>query len=480
MADSTVQFRRSKRVGLLKSFVALGIAALIFAPTSGNTQSVPQSQGEAAAAQVLRIDSNYRVGELAVPLNKSTLIRVDRSFTELSVGNPEIAQVIPLTRRSIYILGKKVGTTNLTISDGRGRIHAVVDLAVTYDIEGLKAKLYEIMPGEVIEVRPAGSKIVLTGQVSDAGKLQKAMEMATNYAGGAVTNMLTIGGSQQVMLQVRFAEVRRSALKELGISSSTKVTDGNNNYSFGTGSSSISSVANSFASAGASILTGKYDITLLVDALEQKGLVRTLAEPNIIALSGDTASFLAGGEFPIPVAQDSDEGSSTITVEFKPFGVGLSFTPTVIGSELINLEVQTEVSAIDPSVSVLTDNFRIPGLRVRRADTTVELLDGQGFAIAGLIQDDFSDGINQVPGLGNLPIIGALLRSSDFQRQQTELVIFITAHLVQPTTATALILPTDSTLPPSHIDFFLMGNLKGKKLTKGAGGIDGSYGYILP
>lgn len=477
MTDSTVQFRRSKRDRFLKPFVALGIAALIFTPTFGSAQSVPQGQGASAAAQVLRIDSNYRVGELAVPLNKSTLIRVDRSFTELSVGNPEIAQVIPLTRRSIYILGKRVGTTNLTISDGRGRIHAVVDLAVTYDIEGLKAKLYEIMPGEVIEVRPAGSKIVMTGQVSDAGKLQKATEMAANYAGGAVTNMLTIGGSQQVMLQVRFAEVRRSAMKDLGISTTLSHSDGNDTYNYRTGDGAS---IEAFASAAANIMTGQYQIGVVIDALEQKGLVRTLAEPNIIALSGDTASFLAGGEFPIPVSQDSDDGSNTLTVEFKQFGVGLGFTPTVLGGELINLEVKTEVSAIDPSVSVTTNSLRIPGLKVRRAETTVELLDGQGFAIAGLIQDDFSDGMRQIPGISNLPIIGSLLRSADFQRQQTELVIFITAHLVQPTTATALIMPTDTTLPPSHIDFFLMGNLEGKKLTSGAGGIDGSYGYILP
>ena len=243
----------------------------------------------------------------------------------------------------------------------------------------------------------------------------------------------------------------------------------------------------SFLSGALALSTGSFALTVDLDALEKKGLLKTLAEPNLIALSGDTASFLAGGEFPIPV--DQEDGRTTI--EFKPFGVSLSFTPTVIGKDLINLVVSPEVSAIDPTNVVIIQNSFIPGLITRRATTTVELRDGQSFAIAGLIQSDFTDTVNQVPGLGDVPIIGALARSSEFNREETELVIVVTPYLVKPAPAGALITPADNFVPPSDTDIFMFGKVEasaagvapkqsGQILSaRSGGGIDGRYGYIL-
>jgi pilus assembly protein CpaC len=225
-------------------------------------------------------------------------------------------------------------------------------------------------------------------------------------------------------------------------------------------------------------------VGVLLEALEQKGVVRTLAEPNLTALSGQEAKFLAGGEYPVPVSQEG----GTISVEYKPFGVELNFIPRVVNKKLINLELKAAVSAIDDTKSVATGNgFSIDAFTRRETSTTVELRDGESFAIAGLLKDDFRDTSSQVPWLGDLPVLGALFRSADYQRAQSELVIIITAHLVTTTRGEALVLPTDRVTPPTERDLFLFGNLTGEdahKLTGGAGEVakqdfSGSYGYVM-
>lgn len=454
-----------------RSLAAVGLAgaALALAPLLPG--------GEAWAQQPLRLDGQRHAGEFVVPVNKSQLLEVNREFAEVAVGNPEIADVVALTQSSVYVLGKQNGTTNLSFVDADGKMIAVLDIVVTHDIEALKAKLFELMPNERIEVRSAHGAVVLSGQVTNPGAVRQAMAVAEHYAPGNVTNMLTVGGSQQVLLNVRFAEVERSTFKQLGANVSLVGLDGNDVYSVAAGDGLS---AEGFAAAAAQVLTGSYQLDVLIDALERKGMVRTLSEPNIIALSGDTASFLAGGEFPIPVAQAESNGASTITVEFKPFGVGLDFTPTVIGRETVNLELATEVSTIDPSVSVVTSGLTIPGLKVRRASTTVELKDGQSFAIAGLIQDDFEDTVRQLPGIGDIPVIGALLRSSGYRRNQTELVVFITVRLVEPASAADIQDPTQTALPPTEFELFLLGRTEGRAQVANAAGISGTYGYILP
>lgn len=468
------------------------------------------------------VDSKH-AGEVVVPINKSQILQVDVPFKEVLVGNPEIADVLPLTDRSIYILGKSLGSTNLTIYGNNKQLIAVADLVISLDVDGLKARLYEILPGETVEVRPANNSVILTGSVSSAIKINRILAIAEQYAPEHVTNLLSVKGSQQVMLEVRFSEVARSASKALGLNTSIA----GNKFHIVTGDSLKSSLATNLTTNSVSVpifpgglsLTGQIpsstftsgllgftpgsiSLDFLFDALEEKGVVKTLAEPNLIAMSGDTASFLAGGEFPVPVVQSSRAGgagaggqgaggTAAITIQFKEFGVALAFTPTVLDNGLINLVVSPEVSRLDFANAVFVSGFRIPALTTRRATTTVELRDGQSFAIAGLIQNEFQDAVRQFPGLGDLPIIGALLRSSDFQRNESELVIIVTPHLVKPAPAGSLATPDENFIPPSDGELFFLGateagqnplmrTLGNDQLSRrGAGGIDGDYGHIV-
>ena len=486
-------------------FVALAvIAAASYSPEA-------RAQVRAQSTIAVELQSGKHGGEFLVPINKSQILRVDVPFTDLLVGNEEIADVLPLTNRTIYVLGKSLGSTSLSIYGPGKRLIAIVDLMVTYDVQGLKSRLFDLFPEEEIEVRGVNDSVILSGTVSSPEKLTQALAVSDRYAPGRVTNLLSVNGSQQVLLAVRFVEMKRTLVKEFGLNTRL-LFDAGNKLAVGASSGAIakadsiltvdpvnqlinspSAVApvTSFLAGALGLSTGNFAMTLDLDALEKKGLLKTLAEPNLIALSGDTASFLAGGEFPIPV--DQEDGRTTI--EFKPFGVSLSFTPTVIGKDLINLVVSPEVSAIDLTTAVLIGtgpgSFSVPGLTTRRATTTVELRDGQSFAIAGLIQSDFTDTVNQVPGLGDVPIIGALARSSEFNRQETELVIIVTPYLVKPAPAGALITPADNFVPPSDTDIFMFGRVEasasgippkpsGQILgAQSGGGIDGRYGYIL-
>ena len=443
--------------------------------------------------------------EVALAVNKSKIITPNRQFTELSVGNPLVADVAALSRSQFYILGKAVGSTNVIVTDQGGGVIQVFDVNVGHDVDGLKRKIYDIAPNDKVEVRAANDAIILSGSVGDASRAAAIASIAERYSPGKVTNMIGVTGSQQVMLEVRFAEVQRSALKDIG--ANVKIQDigsadgalGNPFLAPGPNQVGIPGFADTlrpgmagggtldginplaYAALGGTILAGDFAFTAMLDLLEEKGLIRTLAEPNLVALSGDTAKFLAGGEFPIPMAQAQTAGLGTaITVEYKEFGVGLSFTPTVTSKDAINLELSAEVSALDPSASVTLSSLTIPGLRVRRANTTVELRDGQSFAIGGLIADDLTSTVRQIPGLASLPIIGALARSEAFERRQTELVVIITARLVQPTSRDKLAAPTDYAVPPSETDFFLFGKAEGVKPSGRTGGIDGPYGYQQP
>jgi pilus assembly protein CpaC len=454
--------------------------------------------GAAAQAQVA-VDNlgaeTIHAGEFVVPINKSQVLKVDQPFSELLIGNPEIADVVALTNQTVYVLGKQLGTTNLTIYGAKRKLLAVLDLVVSYDVESLKAKLHDVLPGEAIEVRTVSGGILLSGKVSNETSLSESLAIAEQYAPKAVTNALSVQGSQQVMLQVKFAEVSRNVVRELGIGHDLAVA-GDIGFNLITSSALPLALGTApFGVASVSASTNNVDLATTFQTLEQNGLVRTLAEPNLIALSGDTANFLAGGEFPIPVAQDDD----TITIEFKEFGVGLSFTPTVIGTDLINLVVAPEVSRIDPTVSITTGGvggIEIPGLSTRRAKTTIELRDGQSFAIAGLLQENYQNAISGLPWLSDIPILGLLFRSTGFQRNETELVILVTPRLVKPAQSMAeLSTPVDRLVLPSDSDLFLFGRTEGEgsgaapsavsstpgagdTLSQGQGGFAGSYGYI--
>lgn len=450
----------------------------------------------AVSADNLRIVKSGTSTRLHVPLNRAIVVESDTPFAELSIANPGIADLSSLSDRTIYVLGKSPGTTTLTLFDAAGRLITNVEVQVTPDLSEFKERLRQILPGERIEVRSANDGIVLSGIVSSVQRLQRALELAERYAPERVSNLMSVGGIQQVMLKVRFAEMQRSVSKSLsssltlggGIGSNVGLKGGSGTLV--SDSTSTSALAGSLPAtnenAGAILFgfnAGSTQVGILLEALEQKGVVRFLAEPNLVALSGQEAKFLAGGEYPVPVAQDND----TTTVEFKPFGVELSFIPRVVDKDLINLELKAAVSAIDPNNGITLDGFQIAAFSRRETSTTVEIRDGESFAIAGLLQDDFTDSSSQLPWIGDVPILGALFRSANYQRRQTELVIIISAHLVTPTRGEALALPTDRIRPPTEKDLFLRGRTAAGTRTpqKGAAGevakqdFTGSYGYVL-
>ncbi len=421
--------------------------------------------------------------DLNVSMNRAVVVESDTPFAELSIANPAIADFSTLSDRTIYVLGKTPGRTTLTLLDETGRLITNVEVHVTPDVSEFKERLRQILPGEKIEVRSANDGIVLSGSVSSMARQQRALDLAERYAPERVSNLMVVSGQQQVMLKVRFAEMQRNVAKSLG--ASTLLTNNSGDVTFGVDSGAFSPTRGllngAMGSLGIGIDFGSTELTVLLEALEEKGVVRTLAEPNLTALSGQEAKFLAGGEVPIPVNQDED----TITVEFKPFGVELNFVPRVVDAGVINLEMAAAVSSIDNTNSVNTGGIELPAFRRRDTSTTVSLRDGQSFAIAGLLQDDFRDNNAQVPWLGDIPVLGALFRSADYQRSQTELVIIVTAHLVSPTSGEAFALPTDRVKLPTEKDLFLNGRVA--KDARGSGAVgevakqdfSGSYGYVM-
>ena len=458
----------------------LGVAVM-FGPVA--------EQAMAENIQVIRKGANR---DLSIPMNRAVVIESDVPFAELSIANPAIADFSTLSDRTVYVLGKAPGRTTLTLLDATGRLITNVEVHVSPDISEFKERLQQILPGEKIEVRSANDGIVLSGTVTSASRMDRALELAQRYAPERVSNLLSVSGKQQVMLKVRFAEMQRSVSKQL--STSVGIQDisgaslgtigetgtflqGNNSIN----SSNIETQDGIVGALGFAFDIGSVEVGILLEALENKGMVRTLAEPNLTALSGQEAKFLAGGEYPIPVSQEN----GTTTVEFKPFGVEMNFVPRVLDDEAINLELGAAVSSLDPSNGITTDGLSVSAFRRRDTSTTVVLRDGQSFAIAGLLQDDFRDNTGQVPWLGDIPVLGTLFRSADYLRAQTELVIIVTAHLVTPTDGDAYVLPTDRVKLPTEKDLFLNGRVARDAKPSGPEGevaqqdFNGSYGYVM-
>lgn len=446
----------------------------------------------AAHAETLKIVNGSATSALTVPMNRAVVVESDQPFAELSIANPGIADISTLSDRSIYVLGKAPGRTTLTLLAPDGKLITNVDVQVSLDVAEFKERLQQILPGENIEVRTANDGIVLSGTVSSTAKLDRALDLAGRYAPDRVSNLMVVGGTQQVMLKVRFAEMQRSVTKRLQSSLSMHSVPGSrNNLAVGTGANKNGALSVANGGLGATSQTGSFGVGftagsiqfgVLLEALETKGLVRTLSEPNLTALSGQEAAFLAGGEYPIPVRNDND----SVTVEYKPFGVELTFRPVVVDDDIINLEINAAVSSLDTTVQTsVGTGITLNAFKRREAQTTVEMRDGQSFAIAGLLQDDFTDSNGQIPWLGDVPVLGALFRSADFQRNQSELVIIITPHLVSPTSGEALALPTDRVKAPTEAELFLFGKTAAGGTSKGAVGevakqdYSGSYGYVM-
>jgi pilus assembly protein CpaC len=467
----------------------------IKAAVAGLALSLSAVAPTVASAETLTILTGEASSPLRISMNRAAVVESDEPFTEVSIANPGIADISTLSDRTIYILGKEPGRTSMTLLGADGRLITNVEVHVTPDLAEFKERLTQILPGENIEVRTANNGIVLSGTVSSIARLDRALDLAARYAGDRVSNLMMVGGTQQVMLKVRFAEMQRSVSKALSSSLSLggNLLDGeltttggvNGTTSQGAITSALAGTLPGSTESNGAVLfgfgVGSVDVGILIEALESRGVARSLAEPNLTALSGQEAKFLAGGEYPVPVLNDGD-----VSVEFKPFGVELNFIPRVVDGDVINLEMSAAVSSLDASNGIVLDGFAISAFRRRETSTTVEMRDGESFAIAGLLSDDFTDLSGQVPWVGDIPVLGALFRSAEYERRQTELVIIVTPHLVSPTRGEALALPTDRVRPPTEQDLFLFGRVaRNDAPTSGGAGevarqdFSGSYGYVL-
>lgn len=407
------------------------------------------------------VDHNGAGDRTATSVTKddSIVMRTSSAFKEIRVANADIADIVVLTDKSFQVLGKTAGKTNVMLYDKTNKLVDIVNIKVGFDLLGLKQALYETFPLEKVNVRSMAGGVYLSGKVTNADVATQVVKIAQAYAPEQVTNGLSVRDSHQVMLEVRFVEASRDATKELGVGLLVQQAG---EFAFQTSGGIVSGISPSITGQ----LLGSHNGVSLdarIDALEENGIIRTLAEPNLVAMSGETASFLAGGEFPIPVPG----AFGNVTIEFREFGIGLAFTPTVLDDGIINLKVAPEVSQLDTNNSVRISGVEVPSLRVRRADTTVELRNDQSFAIAGLLQNTTNNSKVQTPWLGDVPILGTLFRSSRFQKSETELMIIVTPRLVQPVSdISKLRTPIDGLRTPSDIEEFLGGMIEGRPVQR--------------
>lgn len=478
-----------------------------------------------------------------VALNKSRVMEFPSPVKILSIGNPEVADVVVVRANQIYVLGKSLGTTNVVLWDKDEKVQGTLNIQVTHDLQALKANLHELLPEENIQVRSANGTIILGGEVTNAGRMDAALRLAGSFAGPGdndgpppILNLMQVGGAQQVMLEVKVAEVSRSLIKRLdiqfdfiNIDSDLKFggVNGGANFPdalFEPGSTRIPAIGGSRTPIGPMIdefapiphtienigIFGSYQkedylLNLVLDAGNREGVAKILAEPNLTTLTGEEAKFLAGGEFPIPVPQQNGQ----VTIEYKEFGVSLGFLPVVLDSGVINLQVNVAVSDLTNSNSLVTGmgdqasrQLYVPALIKRSASSTLELGNGQTIAIAGMLNESLRQNLEKFPGLGDIPILGQLFRSQEYMKEQTELVIFVTPRLARPITPEQIRLPTGSFVAPSDWEFYLLGRYHGKEepaaeaepepastgspinpverlFNRGDGGTEGRFGHDL-
>jgi pilus assembly protein CpaC len=492
-------------VGLACSLAA---AAQTPAPPAVTPQAIEQSPMLAGGGNI----------DLAVPLFQSRVVRVVAPTTRMSVANPDVADIVVISPTELYVLGKDLGTTNVLLWGHEGRLIGSINVEVQHDLDSLKRKFAELLPGQAIEVRAAQRSIVLSGRVADAETMNAATRIAGTYLAqvqtskqaeqfqqgtnsrredktvGEVINLLQVGGAQQVMLEVKVAEISRTELRRMDAQFNT-IAQGLGHWNVGgvnggatfpdalfgtsqlrapvfTNAAPYGPVVDEFAPSGmaiqnqglfASFLDKTMLFNLALDVAKEKGLARILAEPTLTTLSGQEAEFLSGGEFPIPVPQNNN----TVTITFKEFGIAVKFLPVVLNSGHINLKLNVSVSELESGNTVSlgvagsASSFIIPSLSRRSASGVVELSDGQTIGLAGLLHETTRSLVTKFPGLGDIPVLGALFRSQSYQKGETELVILVTPRLAQPLPRGKVRLPTDSYVEPSDLDFYLRGQQEG-------------------
>lgn len=435
--------------------------------------------------------SGHTARTITIPHNKSVIVELPVDAADILVTNPEVVDAIVRTPRRTYLMGKAVGQTNAFFFDSRGRQLLDLEIRVERDLGPLNDLYSELLPSSRIDVNAINDNLVLTGFVPNAVAADQARDLAGRFVGNpdAILNMLNIEANEQVQLRVRIVEMQRTLARQLGVDLAAAFSG--DNVSFSPLTSNPFSVAgtamgglgfpfgeSTFNWTGNGTPADSVDVSLR--AFERNGLIHTLAEPNLTAISGESASFLAGGEFPVATGRDS-EGNSTI--EFKPFGVGLGFTPVVLDEGRISLHISTEVSDLSTEGALqVGENASIPGLSVRRAETTVELPSGGSLVMAGLLRDSTRHNMDGVPWVMDAPVLGALFRSEDYQNSETELVIIVTPYLVEPTAMSELATPDLGYVPANPVDSTLLGRLNATyAVGEGAEGrrLQGPVGYIV-
>jgi pilus assembly protein CpaC len=465
----------------------LVLAALFTAgwtmPAVAQTSSVPRQRIEQLATRPVTLG-----------VGKSLPIELPRDARDVIVANPAIANAVVRSARRVFLIGVAVGQTNVFFLDAEGKQIAGYDIEVGRDLGALRQALRSLLPGSSLEVRAVNDAVMISGQVATPLEMQQAVEVASRLVGDEkkVVNAIAIRGRDQVHLKVTVAEIQRTAIKQLGVnlqafdptSSLTGATGNLGNaggFVYGLLTQGRFNV-NNIEPANAGVFgtrVGNNVFTSTVRAFEETGMARTLAEPTLTAISGEQAKFLAGGEFPIPAGRDNQ---GNISLEFKPFGVGLAFTPVVLSEGRISLRVGVEVSELSNDFSLRLQSLTVPGLKTRRADTTVELPSGGSIVMAGLLQEQSRQAVNGLPGMLSIPVLGALFRSRDYQRGETELVVIVTPYIVRPVSANQLARPDDNYRDASDPVSVLIGRLNRIYGTAGApppnGRFNGPVGFI--
>jgi pilus assembly protein CpaC len=420
-----------------------------------------------AGSKVYQLTDTAQVRNISIVMHNTDVLQFDEIIGSYAVGDPEVADILPIRGREAYIQGKKLGTTNLTVMSADGTRRAVFNIEVMLNVRGVLKTIKRAVPDADIEISTSNGRIILAGNVPDASSAGRILEITSKFVDrpDEVVNAMTITDAQQVMLEVRFLEVTRALGKEMGakwLARSSNLSGASGGSDLGGGVldpvKMLEGSSSSFASVLAQFTAGSFNIDVAIQALEAKGVTRRLAEPNLVALSGQQATFLAGGEIPYGVSQG--DNAST---QFKRYGVQLTFTPTVLRNDVINLKLVPEFSQPDLSGDVNSGQSGPPALLTRRAETMVELRDGQTFVIAGLLDGFNQRNVDQIPGIGDVPVLGILFRSAAFKKRETELIIVVTPRIIKPLIpGSPIVSPLDTMKSSSETDLFLKGQLETK------------------
>jgi len=459
----------------MKQFLKkIAVAAVLSGALTGQFASGVLAEGNFPSQVHVAAGERASGRILNVGIGRSVVINLAEDAADVLVSNPEIADAVLRTPRRIFVIGNTAGQSRLVLFSRSGRELASFDVRVEKDTSDLTRIIRKLIPGSNISAESVNGSVVLSGSAKSTLEAQQAADIAAKFEGkengSQVINLISVEGKDQVHLKVTVAEVERSIIKQLGVRFQGTVGTGNfTPYASSLPNYTVNSSIVNQAAVGLQFVSGSANIQAELQALQREGVVRTLAEPTLTAISGENASFLAGGEFPIPISQEDGE----ITVEFKKFGVGLDFTPVVLSGGRISLRVKTEVSELSNDGAVSAGGITISALKVRRAESTVELPSGGTLVMAGLLKESYSQSIEGVPGLMQIPILGALFKSRDFLREQTELTVFVTPYVVRPVAASKLVRSDKNLMPPSDAETIFLNRLN--KIFSPSGTAEGTY-----